>query len=35
MVVARLLAVVTIFVAGIAFAASLPDIVRYLRMRSM
>lgn len=35
MVVARLLAVATIFAAGAAIAVSLPDIVRYLKMRSM
>lgn len=35
MVVARILALISLVVAGAMVLASLPDIVRYLRMRSM
>ena len=35
MVIARLLAVATVFLAGAALVVSLPDIVRYLRIRQM
>lgn len=35
MILARVIALVGLVAAGLLFAASLPDIVRYLRMRSM
>lgn len=35
MVIARVLALLSLLAVGAIFLASLPDLVRYLRMRSM